>query len=73
MVTTENGVRMTDMELRHRVEEIIARKGWSTDRVAAEIPCSEDKLVDWLENSDDAIPVQPRRLRPALGGRPATR
>lgn len=49
MVATENG-RITDMELRHAVEDIMQRRNWTTNRVAAEIPCSEYKLIEWLNN-----------------------
>ena len=50
MVATENGTRLTDMDLRHAVERVMEKRLWNSMRVAVEIGCTEPTLTKWLES-----------------------
>lgn len=42
--------RMTDAHLRKAVKRIMERRAWTTNRVAAEVGCSETTLIAWLKD-----------------------
>lgn len=50
MVATDNGTRLSDMELRHAVERVMEKRLWNSMRAAVEIGCTEATLMKWLEN-----------------------